>query len=77
MAPSLRLMQRIIDAQPETSSFARAVGGGAVGKRGSGAVGTGVPGGVPKDEILMALDGQKGLLNLLVEVSWRTHFVWV
>lgn len=64
MAPSLRLMQRIIDAQPVTGTFARSVVGGG-GRRG-------VVGGTAemvKDDILVELDRQKGLLNLLVEVT--------
>jgi len=62
VAPSLRLMQRIIDAQPEISinSWTNAVVGG--GARSTGGVGR-------KDEILEILDKDRSLLKLLVDVS--------
>lgn len=58
-------MQRIIDAQPENNSFARAVARGGAGQRGGAAGGVT---GMMKDEILVELDEQKGLLQLLIEV---------
>lgn len=62
VAPSLRLMQRIIDAQPEISinAWTNAVVGGAA--RIAGGVGR-------KDEILETLDKDRSLLKLLVDVS--------
>ena len=71
MAPSLRLMQRIIDAQPEGSAGnwsdiagAGGVGGGSLGgARNSGGV-------ARKDEILETLDRDFDLLALLVDVSF-------
>ncbi|CAM9482017.1 unnamed protein product [Scytosiphon promiscuus] len=68
VAPSLRLMQRIIDAQPEASTsnaWANAVvgsasGGGTGGARSSGGAGR-------KDEILETLDKDRSLLKLLVD----------
>lgn len=64
VAPSLRLMQRIIDAQPEISinAWTNAVVGGSA--RSAGGVGR-------KDEILETLDKDRSLLNLLVDVSRR------
>lgn len=64
VAPSLRLMQRIIDAQPEISinAWTNAVVGG--GTRSAGGVGR-------KDEILETLDKDRSLLKLLVDVSLR------
>lgn len=66
VAPSLRLMQRIIDAQPELSTTAwthAVVGGGGVGGARSGG------GASRKDEILETLDKDRSLLKLLVDVS--------
>lgn len=64
VAPSLRLMQRIIDAQPEISinAWTNAVVGGAA--RSAGGIGR-------KDEILETLDKDRSLLKLLVDVSHR------
>lgn len=67
VAPSLRLMQRIIDAQPESSTGAwgsETRGGSNIRSGGAGA-------GVVrrKDEILETLDRDHNLLNLLVDVS--------
>lgn len=70
VAPSLRLMQRIIDAQPESSSnsnashtwSSRRVAGSSAGVAGAGDVRC-------KDEILETLDRDCHLLELLVDVS--------
>eukprot|EP00752_Nemacystus_decipiens_P004045 g3704.t1 len=64
VAPSLRLMQRIIDAQPEISinAWTNAVVGGAA--RSAGGVGR-------KDEILETLDKDRSLLKLLVDELLR------
>lgn len=77
MAPSLRLMQRIIDAQPEISTnnaWANAVVGGGTaggGVGGGGGIGgaRGAGGAGRKDEILETLNKDRSLLQLLVDVS--------
>lgn len=78
VAPSLRLMQRIIDAQPESSNKAwgnlsksRILG---TGGRAGGANAGGVR---QKHEILETLDTHYNLLNLLVDVSCETRAVAV
>lgn len=90
VAPSLRLMQRIIDAQPESPVGARGkpsggalsrglgsgllgAGGGGGGSAGGGGGGGGAGGGggsgkKSKDEILVTLEEDNGLLKLLVDV---------
>lgn len=67
VAPSLRLMQRIIDAQPEGSAgtWSDIAGGGRGGgdARNSG-------GAMRKDKILETLERDFDLLELLVDVSF-------
>ena len=60
VAPSLRLMQRIIDAQPESPSNASSSSWGSAGRVGNVRC---------KDEILEMLDRECRLLKLLVDVS--------
>lgn len=69
VAPSLRLMQRIIDAQPEGSagSWSDIAGGGGGGGLGGARNSSGV---ARKDEILETLDRDFDLLALLVDVSF-------
>lgn len=66
VAPTLRLMQRIIDAQPESP----ATWGKMSGRRVLGSGGGASIAGMKKDELLVYLEKRKegGLLHLLVEV---------